>query len=162
MRDLLAVRSETERGFREASHTASMALPHARDLVEPTMFEHAGELWLKAGGLVFSDASGTTPLHRGDKISIGKDGYNEWRKIETEGVFSTEIPSRGRVLVSSNEGEIIYDSLMDGQTDMALSEGCYVCFIGDAGDLFEPLFGPRRWTPRPLSLHCGLFDCLDD
>jgi len=47
-------------------------------------------------------------------ISIGSDGYNEWCKVQTEDIFNTDIPPRGRVLVFPSTGEITYDSLTDG------------------------------------------------
>ncbi|MEA4883581.1 MAG: serine hydrolase domain-containing protein [Clostridia bacterium] len=124
-------------------HTASMALSHARDQMEPKITERGEELWLETQACLFSDASQAAPLDPGEKISIGSDSYNEWRKVQTQGVFNTDIPTRGRVLVFSPAGELTYDSLMDGQKALLLEEGSYVGFIGEPGDLFVPVHQPR-------------------
>ncbi len=124
-------------------HTASMALSYARDLYEPRITERGEELWLETSGLLFSDASRTAPLEPSEKIIIGNDGYNEWRQVETEGVLSTEIPARGRVLVFSPGGELTYDSLTDGGKTILLEAGSYVGFIGEPGDLFVLVYQPR-------------------
>jgi CubicO group peptidase (beta-lactamase class C family) len=126
-----------------SEHTASMALSHVRDQFEPRIVELGGELWLEMRAQLFSDASKTAPFSPGEKIAIGSDGYNEWREVKAEGVLSTAIPARGRLLVFSPAGELTYDSLMAGQKPLLLEEGSYVGFIGEPGDLFEPLYQPR-------------------
>ena len=124
-------------------YTGSMAFSHARDLMESRIVDRDGEQWLEVRACLFSDASQTIPFAPGEKISIGSDGYNEWRRVETEGVFSTDTPTRGRVLVFSPTGDLTYDSLMDGQKSVLLEEGSYVGFIGESGDLFVPVYKPR-------------------
>jgi CubicO group peptidase (beta-lactamase class C family) len=124
-------------------YTGSMALSHARDLMEPRIIERDGKQWLEVRACLFSDASRTIPFDPGEKISIGSDGYNEWRRVDTEGVFSTDIPTHSRVLVFSPAGELTYDSLIDGRKSVLLEEGSYVGFIGKPGDLFVPVYEPR-------------------
>ena len=124
-------------------YTAAMALSHARDLMEPGIIERDGKQWFEVRACLFSDASQTIPFDPGEKISIGSDGYNEWRLVETEGVFSTDIPTHGRVLVFSSTGELTYDSLIDSWKSVLLEEGSYVGFIDEPGKLFVPAYEPR-------------------
>jgi hypothetical protein len=119
-------------------YTGSMALSHARDLVEPVITERDGKQWLEAGGYLFSDASEIIPLDPSEEIPIGTNGYNEWRLAETDDVLNTKIPVRGRLLVFSSVGELTYDSLTNGEKAVFVEEGSYVGFMGEPGNSFIP------------------------
>lgn len=117
-------------------YTGAMALSHARDLIEPVITERDRKQWLEACGYLFSDASEMVPFDPSEEISIGTDGYNEWRLMKTDDVLNTKIPIGGRLLVFSFRGELAYDSLTNGEKAVFVEDGSYVGFIGEPGDLF--------------------------
>ena len=119
-------------------YTGAMALSHARDLVEPVITERDRKQWLEAGGYLFSDTSEIIPFDPSEEISIGTNGYNEWRLAETDDVLNTKIPARGRLVVFSSMGELAYDSLTNGEKAVFVEEGSYVGFIGEPGTSFIP------------------------
>jgi CubicO group peptidase (beta-lactamase class C family) len=123
-------------------YSAAMALSHARDLVEPVITERGGELWLEAGGHLFSDASKIIPFDPYEEVVIGTDGHNEWRLVETDHVLNTKIPMGGRLLVFSSMGELAYDSLTKGEKAVYVEGGSHVGFVGESGSVFVPTHRP--------------------
>jgi CubicO group peptidase (beta-lactamase class C family) len=119
-------------------YTTKMSLQYARDLAEPKLVEHDGEMLLEVGNYVFSDTAMVADLEPGEKITINQYERNECRRIKKEVIFQSTIPEGGRIIVFSPEQEVIYDSLIDGVKEIVAGEQSYLIFVGNAGDQFEP------------------------
>lgn len=118
-------------------NTANMCMDQAVNLVEPKIITQDGEVLLKAGGYLFSDAAEVSDLKQNEKISISKTKRNEVRRINKEAVFQSTIPDNGRIIIFSPNQEVQYDSLFDGKKAVVVSEASYVIFIGNEGDSFK-------------------------
>lgn len=119
-------------------HSTKMCLQYARDLAEPKLVEHYGEMRLEVSNYVFSDTAKIVDLEPGEKITINQYAINECRRIKKEVIFQSTIPEDGRIIVFFPEQEVIYDSLIDGVKEIVLGEQSYLIFVGSAGDQFEP------------------------
>jgi hypothetical protein len=65
-------------------------------------------------------------------VTIGADGYNEWRAVARGAVLRFRIPARGRVVITAAD-TVLHDSLVDGNEAYAPA-GSYVFFAGARGD----------------------------
>ena len=119
-------------------YTTKMSLQYARDIAEPKLVEHDGEMRLELANYVFSDIAMVADLEPGEKITINQYARNECRRIKKEVIFQSTIPEGGRIIAFSPEQEVIYDSLIDGAKEIVLGEQSYLIFVGSAGDQFEP------------------------
>ena len=119
-------------------YTTKMSLQYARDLAEPKLVEHYGEVLLETANYVFSDTAMVANLEPGEKITINQYERNECRRIKKEAIFQSTIPEGGRIIAFSPEQEVIYDSLIDGVKEIVVGEQSYLIFVGSAGDQFEP------------------------
>ena len=119
-------------------HTTKMSLQYARDLAEPKLVEHQGEMLLELANYVFSNIAMVADLEPGEKITINQYERNECRQIKKEVIFQSTIPEGGRIIAFSPEREVIYDSLIDGVKEIVAGEHSYLIFVGNSGDQFEP------------------------
>jgi CubicO group peptidase (beta-lactamase class C family) len=119
-------------------NTAKMSLPYARDLFELKIIDNNGEQLLKAGNYLLSDSTKAGVLGPKDKITIAANGQNEWRLVDKDTVFKSEIPENSRIIVFSSELNSVYGSLNDGVKEVLISPNSYIVFIGNAGVTFEP------------------------
>ena len=119
-------------------YTTKMSLQYARDLAEPKLVEHYGEMLFEVTNFVFSDTAMVADLEPGEKITINQYERNECRRIKKEVIFKSTIPEGGRIIAFSPEQEVIYDSLIDGVKEIVVGKQSYLIFVGSAGDQFEP------------------------
>jgi CubicO group peptidase (beta-lactamase class C family) len=119
-------------------NTTKMSLPYARDLIELKIIDNNGEQLLKAGRYLLFDSTKAGVLRPKDKITIAAKGQNEWRLVDKDTVFKSEIPENSRIIVFSSELNSVYGSLNDGVKEVLISPNSYIVFIGNAGTTFEP------------------------
>jgi hypothetical protein len=115
-------------------YTGKMILPHIRDLSGFRVDIKTGVLSIDAYRYV--DAQKVPSLSKGEKITIGKDGYNAARKITSDTVFSYSIPPQGRIMVFSPDGMVAYDSLVEEKSAHVLEPGSFALFIGGPDTVF--------------------------
>lgn len=137
------------------ARTTTMNLKYSSDLAPPRLFEREGSLWLYTSGLELSDASLSKVLKPGETITIGPGGFNEWRRIGTQMVFSATMPDSGRIMAMSLENSGLYDSMADGKKDVLLSTGAYVGFVGPPGTVFTNSGDPTGNTYELNFLSAG-------
>ena len=122
----------------EDDHTATYAAPMFRDQSELEIYESDGELWIRSGIFLFSEAEKTKILKKGqDTLMIGEKGYNEWQRTGAGSIISFERPEKGRIMVLAEEAEglPLFDSITD-EGEVYAPEGSYVVCIGRPGDIF--------------------------
>jgi CubicO group peptidase (beta-lactamase class C family) len=121
----------------QSETSAEMALRYGRDLVTIQLQDVAGEQWLSTGNFVYSSADTVLSLtNGGETIGIGQDGWNEWRKITNQGTIACSIPANGRMMIFSQDKEVIFDTLTSTTLPFVVPGGSYVVFIGNPGDSF--------------------------
>ncbi|MDD5234356.1 MAG: serine hydrolase [Syntrophales bacterium] len=119
----------------ESDDFASIAATALRDQSELYLFRKGGETWAKEANFLFSSADGVRKAAGGaNRIVIGKDGFNEWLKIEKGAILRMEMPRKGRVLVGNTE-DALYDSVVDSG-EVYVPAGTYVLCAGAPGDVF--------------------------
>ena len=118
-------------------NTAEMVLPYSRDLLEPKIIEKNGKNILTVSGFTLMDTADASVIQTGEKISINSDNQNECRRFENDGIFKVTLPKTGRMIILSAALSVQYDSLMNGDKEVSVSQGSYVIFIGKSGELFE-------------------------
>jgi hypothetical protein len=122
----------------EDDHTATYAAPMFRDQSELEIYESDGELWIRSGIFLFSEAEKTKILKNGQNtLMIGEKGYNEWQRTGAGSIISFERPEKGRIMVLAEkaEGLPLFDSITD-EGEVYVPEGSYVVCIGRPGDMF--------------------------
>lgn len=122
----------------EDDHTATYAAPMFRDQSELEIYESDGELWIRSGIFLFSEAEKTKILKKGQNtLMIGEKGYNEWQRTGAGSIISFERPEKGRIMVLAEkaEGLPLFDSITD-EGEVYAPEGSYVVCIGRPGDMF--------------------------
>ena len=126
------------RGVRriERPDFAAMAGTALRDQSDLDFAESKGGGFMRTGHYVWSAAgtAGRLPLAP-STVTIGADGFNEWRAVEAGGVLNFKLPAKGRIIVVT-EGATLYDSIVDSSAVQAPA-GSYVFFAGAAGDVFQ-------------------------
>ena len=118
-------------------NTAEMVLPYSRDLLEPKIIEKNGKNVLTVSGFTLMDTADASVIQTGEKISINSDNQNECRRFENDGIFKVTLPKAGRIVIFSPDLKVQYDSLMNGDKEVSVSQGSYVVFVGKSGDIFE-------------------------
>ena len=126
------------RGVRriERPDFAAMAATALRDQSDLEFVEGKGGGLMRTGHYVWSPArtAGRLPVVP-STVTIGADGFNEWRAVEAGGILNFTLPAKGRVIVVT-EGATLYDSIVDRGAVHAPA-GSYVFFAGAAGDSFR-------------------------
>jgi hypothetical protein len=126
------------RGVRriERSDFAAMAGSALRDQTDLALIDNKDGGLLRTGHLLWSAArtAGRLPTAP-STITIGTDGFNEWRAVDAGGVLNFRLPAKGRVIVVTH-GATLYDSIVDSGAVHAPA-GSYVFFAGAAGDGFQ-------------------------
>ncbi|NMC31424.1 MAG: beta-lactamase family protein [Veillonellaceae bacterium] len=119
-----------------APTSAGLALPSMRDASELEFFEHDGRYWAWISGLLYMPADLAPVLEPTDgKITIRKDGYNEWRKLPAAAIIDATLPPTGRLILFSPAGEVLADSIW-GLKPIFVPAGSYIEAAGDQGDAF--------------------------
>lgn len=90
-----------------------------RDLDDLEIFPRAGEEWVRVGSGVFRPASSVAPLAAGDTlVSIGTEGYAEWRSVAASTTAQT-------ITLSGATAWKLYDSgynLLSGGDDPGMAQ----------------------------------------
>jgi len=122
-------KASTAYGLRDPN-TAKTILPYATDLYDIWITEDQDSQILHSGGYQYSDAALVMLLNNDAPVKIGRVGYNELRKVAEPMIFSPAVPTTARMVIFSENGELIYDSLFFGNDSRLLRPGEYVLFIG--------------------------------
>ena len=126
------------RGVRriERPDFAAMAATAIRDQSDLDFVEGKGGGLMRTGHYLWSAAgtAGRLPVAR-STVTIGADGFNEWRAVDAGGVLNFTLPAKGRVIVVTL-GATLYDSIVDSGAVHAPA-GSYVFFAGATGDVFQ-------------------------
>ena len=126
------------RGVRriERPDFAAMAATALRDQSDLEFIEGKGGGLLRTGHYLWSPArtAGRLPVAP-STVTIGADGFNEWRAVDAGGVLNFTLPAKGRVIVVTPDATL-YDSIVDRGAVYAPT-GSYVFFAGAAGDSFQ-------------------------
>ena len=121
----------------QSETVAEMALQYGRDLVTIELLDSGGEQWLSTGNFLYSNSDDVAIISNGEEtISIGLDGWNEWRKTANQATLTSSIPANSRIMIFSEEKELIFDTLTDATFPLVVPEGSYLAFLGDPGDNF--------------------------
>ena len=115
---------------------AAMAATAIRDQSDLDFVEGKGGGFMRTGHYLWSAArtAGRLPAAT-STITIGTDGFNEWRAVDAGGVLNFTLPAKGRVIVVT-QSATLYDSIVDSGAVHAPA-GSYVFFAGAAGDGFQ-------------------------
>ena len=126
------------RGVRriERPDFAAMAATAIRDQSDLDFVEGKGGGLMRTGHYLWSPArtAGRLPMTP-STVTIGADGFNEWRSVDAGGVLGFTLPVKGRVIVVT-QGATLYDSIVDSGAVNAPA-GSYVFFAGATGDIFQ-------------------------
>ena len=115
---------------------AGVALASVRDASEVEFFEKGGRYWAWLSGFEYMPADLAQPLEDAmDTIRLGRDGYNEWRKVVAAGIIETVRPQGGRVILFSPDGAVLSDSVW-GNDAVYAPAGSFLEFAGASGDRF--------------------------
>ncbi|MES2584304.1 MAG: serine hydrolase domain-containing protein [Pseudomonadota bacterium] len=126
------------RGVRriERPDFAAMAATAIRDQSDLDFVEGKGGGFMRTGHYLWSPARTAGRLPQAPStVTIGADGFNEWRAVEAGGLLNFKLPAKGRVIVVT-EGTTLYDSIVDSGAVHA-PPGSYVFFAGATGDVFQ-------------------------
>ncbi len=126
------------RGVRriERPDFAAMAGSALRDQTDLALIDNRDGGLLRTGHLLWSAARTAGRLPKAPStITIGTDGFNEWRAVDAGGVLNFTLPAKGRVIVVTPDATL-YDSIVDRGAVYAPT-GSYVFFAGAAGDSFQ-------------------------
>jgi len=119
----------------ESPDFAGMPFDAIRDQTELRLIDRAGETWAQLSDIIYSPAESVKALKAGENsVKIGKDGYDEWLKTESDMIVSVKIPGNGRVVVISPEAEVKYDSAVD-TGEVYAPKGSYIETAGSPDDI---------------------------
>lgn len=124
----------------ESADYAAIAATGFRDQSSLHLFRKGNEIRAKVLQFVFSRED-TAPAARCEKVVIGAEGENEWRRVEQGAIFSFTKPADGRIIVIAEKEDhpLLFDSITDGG-EIFVPEGSYLFFAGRSGDVFEISF----------------------
>ena len=112
---------------------AAIAATALRDQNDLALFSVEGKAWMRTANVLRSRARDVAQIAPDtDTVTIGPDGYNEWRAVARAAVLRFRIPDRGRVVIAAAD-TVLHDSLVDGNEAYAPA-GSYVFFAGARGD----------------------------
>ena len=135
------------RGVRriERPDFAAMAATAVRDQSDLDFVEGKGGGFMRTGHYLWSAAgtAGRLPTAR-STVTIGADGFNQWRAVDAGGVLNFTLPPKGRVIVVTL-GATLYDSIVDSGAVHAPA-GSYVFFAGATCDVFQVTAEGRTGT----------------
>ena len=126
------------RGVRriERPDFAAMAATAIRDQSDLDFVEGKGGGFMRTGHYLWSAARTAARLPTASStITIGTDGFNEWRAVDAGGMLNFTLPAKGRVIVVT-QAATFYDSIVDSGAVHAPA-GSYVFFAGATGDAFQ-------------------------
>jgi CubicO group peptidase (beta-lactamase class C family) len=116
---------------------AGMVSEAIRDEKELTLLDRNGQTWVQISEILYSPVDTAVPLGAGDKkVTIGKEGYNEWFKTGQDLVLGVTKPSGARVIVFSPGASVVYDSVID-KGDVFVPAGSFVELAGKPGDVLK-------------------------
>ena len=118
-------------------NTAKIILPYASDLADIRITLQDGTSTLHCSGYQYTDATALPLMLANVAVKIGASGYNEVRRIAEPTIFTPYSPLNSRVAIFSDTGDLLYDSLANGQQPGLLAPGAYIVFIGAAGTEFS-------------------------
>ena len=115
---------------------AGVSLASVRDASEVEFFEKNGRYWAWLSGFEYMPGDLARPLENAtDTIRLGREGYNEWRKVVAAGIIETVRPQGGRVILFSPDGAVLSDSVWGNEAVYAPA-GSFLEFAGASGDRF--------------------------
>ncbi|MBN1288417.1 MAG: beta-lactamase family protein [Actinobacteria bacterium] len=122
--------------------SAGFAVDAVNDLTELTLFDRDGASWARVSDMIFSPVDGAAPVDEGTAtVTIGKEGYNEWFVSGSDLVLDFVKPDKGRVILFSPDGSLIYDSVIDSG-EVYVPQGGLIELAGYSGDVFELTASP--------------------
>ena len=123
---------------------AGVSLASMRDASEVEFFEKDGRYWAWLSGFEYMPGDLAQPLAGvTDTVLLGRDGYNEWRKLVAAGIIETVRPQSGRVILFSPDGAVLSDSVWGGKAVYAPA-GSFLEFAGVSGDRFTVKITPAE------------------
>ena len=121
---------------------AGVSLASVRDASEVEFFEKNGRYWAWLSGFEYMPGDLARPLENAtDTIRLGREGYNEWRKVVAAGIIETVRPQGGRVILFSPDGAVLSDSVWGNEAVYAPA-GSFLEFAGASGDRFTVKITP--------------------
>ncbi len=115
---------------------AGMPFDALRNQTELILIEKHGDTWARVSDMLYSPAETVSVLKAGENpVTIGDDGYNQWRVANEDMVLSFARPEEGRIIVFSPDDAPIYDSVLDSG-DAYAAKGSHIETAGVAGDVF--------------------------
>ena len=111
-------------------NTAKTILPYATDLYDIRITQEQDRQILNTGAYQYADAAFVLLLNTAAPVKVGKDGYNELRKVAEPMILTPDLPKNARLVIFSGDGELNYDSLFFGNEQRLLRPGEYLLFIG--------------------------------
>ncbi|MCF7791822.1 MAG: beta-lactamase family protein [Victivallales bacterium] len=118
-------------------YTTQMILPYLRDQVDMKIFYDKGEKILQMDAFQYTAGTRVPFLHDNECITIGQEGYNTARRIESDNLFQSSLPENGRIIIYSSDGKVSFDTLFNANKKRLVKAGSYILFIGDKGSLFK-------------------------
>jgi CubicO group peptidase (beta-lactamase class C family) len=125
-------------GFKEVKSPDYAGMPSGaiRDETELNLFDKEGQVWAQVYDCLYSPASVATTLKNGTNTAlISSSGYNEWFKVTEDTILSFQKQVQDRVIVFSQTGAPVYDSIMDNGA-VFVAQGSFVELAGASGDVF--------------------------
>lgn len=126
----------TPYALKDAS-TAKMVLPYGKDLAQSVITQENGKTILTVMNYKLMDVADVVSLQKDEPISIGGDGRNVCRKLDSDGPFRSDIPAGGRIVIYDSNLQAIYDSTISETGRTEVTAGSYILFIGKPGDAFS-------------------------
>ena len=121
---------------------AGVCLASVRDASELEFFEKDGRYWAWLSGFEYMPGDLAQPLASvTDTVLLGRDGYNEWRKVVAAGILETVRPQGGRIILFSPDGAVLSDSVWGNEAVYAPA-GSFLEFAGASGDRFSVKITP--------------------
>ncbi|WP_045215125.1 serine hydrolase domain-containing protein [Desulfonatronovibrio magnus] len=127
----------------DGDFSARMAATAFRDQSGFLFTEYQESLWSLHQNFLFSLADDFKGIQISSipfgnlaaSVRIGRDGFNEWLRIEDDLVLRFQKPDEGRVIVTSLT-DMLYDSVVDTGS-VYVPNGSYVFFAGSPDDRFR-------------------------
>jgi CubicO group peptidase (beta-lactamase class C family) len=118
----------------ERADLARVAATALRDQSDLALVPVDGRLWMRTANLLRSPARDVPPLPSGSTaMTIGSDGYNEWRAVAQGAVLRLGPSGTHTRAVVAAADTVLYDSLVDGN-EVYAPAGSYLFFAGVPGD----------------------------